>query len=392
MFREGLGLVSWPAYWSYAHRVREVHITDEAEGRASRVQINPLALLHASSAATSQPGHSALLPRARTLAFDFHHPSDPSLILPLIGPTVRHITIKIPQPTEQVIQATSIASSTLTSMSRNLTLEKFDVTIGDGFKCATTGTRANTQRTLDFNITRFVTRQQALQCLRICPLDSLASLALAIRILPSLRALKITCVTSSQQAPASNTYNLPRHVHLISLDLSGLGTITLNAANVKDMGKAWIKLESLQFSVVGDGLPVDLLLTVAASFSPSLHHLAIPLDISSTNFMCPLGPNISSHDLKLLYTGPPVKESHIQPFAELLGTLFRPGFHVIFGVGAGGLSGIMEVAAFCEKDISAYLLNALLGSELSVNCMQSGNRLEKAAKSLKDKAETILSP
>lgn len=164
-----------------------------------------------------------------------------------------------------------------------------------------------------------------------------------------LERLKIHGILSCDRHAFSLIQPLLSCSHLISLDLSGLGTITLSAADVEDMGKAWVKLESLEFSVVGDGLPVDLLLAVAASFSPSLRHLALPLDISNAKLTCPLRTDIPSHDLNLLYTGPPVNESHIQPFAELLGTLFRPGFHVIFGVGPGGLGGIMEVAALCNK-------------------------------------------
>lgn len=143
MFRKGLGRVDWPKYWSYAHRIREVHITDEAGSRSAAVQINPLALLHASSAATSHPGRSTLLPRVRALAFAFHHPSDP-----LIGPTVRRIIIKIPQPAQQIIQAASIAFSTLISMPGNLRLEQFDVTIGDGSTPRRRGYRPTLKRPL----------------------------------------------------------------------------------------------------------------------------------------------------------------------------------------------------------------------------------------------------
>ncbi|KAG8914955.1 hypothetical protein FRC00_009307, partial [Tulasnella sp. 408] len=68
MFRNGLGQVDWPKYWSYAHRIRVVYVTDESGGRRARVRINPQALLHALAAATSQIGPDALLAKARALA------------------------------------------------------------------------------------------------------------------------------------------------------------------------------------------------------------------------------------------------------------------------------------------------------------------------------------
>ncbi|KIO32406.1 hypothetical protein M407DRAFT_18717 [Tulasnella calospora MUT 4182] len=372
-FRNGLGRADWSKYWSCAHRIRRVHITDEAGGRAARVQINPQALFHAFIAATSRIGHGALLPTARALAFDFHQASDPSLVLPLIGPTVRHITIKVPQPSEQINQAASVVFSTLTSMSCALKLEHFDITIGDDVTRWT-----DSRKTLDSNIANFVASQPTLECLQIRPVNSLYSLTQAIQGLRCLRVLKITCTPSSRDLPPNDIIsslalctNLEqlrvqgptlRSQHdfsliqpllscrgLAILDLSWLGAVTLNAANVEEMGRAWVKLESLQFSSVGDVMPVDLLLTFAASFSPSLRYLGVPLDISKAESILPITKEIPPHDLKVLYTGHPVKESDVQPFAELLGTLFRPGFEVIFGVSSVRSNGIKEAASFHEK-------------------------------------------
>ncbi|KAG8901509.1 hypothetical protein FRC00_006660 [Tulasnella sp. 408] len=379
MFRNGLGQVDWPKYWSYAHRIRGVYITDEA-GRAARVRVNPQALLHALAAATSQNGHDALLPKARALAFEFHHASGPSLILPLIGPTVRRITIKIPQPTEQIIQAASIAFSTLISMSGNLKVEQFDITIGDDVTSATTG---GTQRTLDLNIAKFLVSQKSLQFLRIRPVDSFDSLTASIRLLPCLRTMEFTSATISHNlllkrniheysihsaATCTRLERLqvqgasPRGQHafsliqpllscrcLVTLDLYGLGAITLNASNVETMGKAWVKLESLHFSLLGDVMPLDLLLTFAASFSPSLRYLGVPLDISEAGSLLSVTTEIPSHNLKVLYTGSPEKESDVQPLAELLAILFRPGFQVIFGIGSSKKIGIKEAAMFYKK-------------------------------------------
>ncbi|KAG8901508.1 hypothetical protein FRC00_006659 [Tulasnella sp. 408] len=88
MFRNGLGRVDWPNYWSYANRVRAVRITDEPCSQAGKFPINPQTLLHALAATTSQIGHGALFPKATLLAFDFHQPSGPAVLLPLIGPAL----------------------------------------------------------------------------------------------------------------------------------------------------------------------------------------------------------------------------------------------------------------------------------------------------------------
>ncbi|KAG8910911.1 hypothetical protein FRC01_006056 [Tulasnella sp. 417] len=368
MFRHGLGRVDWSKYWSYAHRVRKVRITD-----AVNVHINPETLLNALAATTSQIGHDTLLPKARALELDFHHPSGPSLVLPLVGPAVRQITMQIPQSSELIAQATSRIISTLTSMSSTLKLEHFDITVRDDTKRHT-----ETRRTLSSNIAKFVASQPTLQCLIIRSVDSFYPLKQAIQVLPCLRVLEITCTTNAHNPPPKDIIASlasctsleqlqingpsPRGQHdfslirpllsckcLATLDLSWLGTVRLNAEDVEEMGKAWVKLEYLHFSSAGDDMPVDLLLTFATSFSPSLRALSIPLDISRAGLMLPMATEIPPHDLKVLNTGSPMTERDVQPFAELLGTLFRPGFHVIFGIGQGRSTGIKEAASFYEK-------------------------------------------
>ncbi|KAG8900358.1 hypothetical protein FRC01_010166, partial [Tulasnella sp. 417] len=373
MFRHGLGQVDWFKYWSYANRVRKVHITDKARALAEDGHVNPETLAHALAATTSQTGHGTLLPKARALEFDFHEYSGPSLVLPLIGPAVRHITIQIPQSSELMAQVISRVISTLTSMSNTLKLEQFDITI-----CYDINRDTETRRTLSSNIAKFIASQPTLQCLRICPVDSFSPLKQAIQVLPRLRVLEITCTTNPHKPPPkdiiaslASCVNLeqlringpsPRGQHdfsliqpllscnrLATLDLSWLGAVRLNAEDVEEMGKAWVKLESLHFSIVGDGMPVDLLLAFATSFSPSLHALSIPLDISRVGFLLLMATEIPPHDLKVLYTGSPMTESDVQPFAELLGTLFRPGFQVVFGIGQGRSTGTKEAASFYKK-------------------------------------------
>lgn len=353
MFRNGLGRVDWPNYWSYINRVRAVRITDDLWSQAGKFPVNPQALLHALAATTSQVGHGAIFPKARFLAFDFHQPSGPTVLLPLIGAAVRHIAINIPQSTGQINQAATIVFSTLSSMSYILKLERFDITMHD----VTSWRDADSRRTLDSTVADFITSQPTLQRLRIRPVDSLCLLSQALHALRNLRVLEVTCTSHSSdpsvmanmtslgscadleqfqiQGPSSHgqhSFSLIQPLlsctRLTTLDLSGLGAITLNTANVEEMGKSWTNLKSLRFSLMGDGLPVDLLLAVAASFSSSLRSLAIPLDVSKIESISPITAEAPCHDLKELYPGSSVKESHVQAFAELLGTIFRPGCRV----------------------------------------------------------------
>lgn len=360
MFRSGLGQAVWPKYWSYAGRVREVHVTDQQTTRERRTEIDPHALVHALAVANSQFGCSALLPKVKTLEFDFQRPPGPVLLLQLISPAVRHITVTIPG---RFIQAAGIAFSTLASMSSSLNLESFDVTIrDDGSAAGTSG--HDSQTTLEANMTVFVASQPSLQTLRFHPIGPLSSLKKAIGPLRRLRVLEVTCKTNTSTSPLKGIITslgscidleqlqiqgllspgrqnfsfiqpLLSCRRLTNLDLTWVGRITLDASNVKEMGNAWTKLESLQFSLAGDGLPVDLLPMFAASFSPSLRSLALPLDISTIERVSPVTTEVPSHNLKHLFTRSSIKESRVQPLAELLGTIFRSGFQIIHGNGTG---------------------------------------------------------
>lgn len=292
-------------------------------------------------------------------------------MLSLISPAVRCITVTIPQASEETSQAASIVFSTLTSMSRALKLEQFDITVSDA------------RRTLDSSIIAFIASQLELQCLRIHPINTLSSLKEAISPLTSLRALDVTCRSSPYnsliedtirsiascielellqiQGPSSNTQHpfsliqplLPCR-RLVNLDISWFGPITLNASDVEEMGKAWTKLESLQFSLIGNAMPVALLLTFAASF-PSLRSLVVPLDVSTVDTITPLTTEVSTHELKQLFPGSPIKETHVQPFAEFLSTIFRPGLRIFSGSGPGEPNGSKESSRHCDQ------VNNLLG-------------------------------
>ncbi|KAG8913921.1 hypothetical protein FRC01_004318 [Tulasnella sp. 417] len=372
MFRNGLSRANWPNYSSYADRVRELHVTKTARG--GRIELDPNTLVHASAVANSQIGSGALLPKARTLEFDFQQAPGPVLLLHLISPAVRHIIITIPG---RFHEAASVVFSTLAAMSCSVKLERFDVTIlNDGSRASTS--KQGPQSILETNIAKFVASQSGLQRLRIHPIDSLSSLKQAIGPLRHLRALELAFKTSTSNSPLQDIItslgscidleklhiqgplNLGRQnfsviqpllscARLTNLDLSWLGSITLNAANVEEMGKAWTKLESLRFSLVGDKMPVDLLINFAASFSPSLQSLTIPLDVSTVERISPITTYVPSHDLKRLFTGSSLQESHIQPFAELLGAIFRPGFCIISSNGTGGQRGSREPSSSYDR-------------------------------------------
>ncbi|KAG8914954.1 hypothetical protein FRC00_009306 [Tulasnella sp. 408] len=379
MFRNGLGQADWPNYWSYAGRVRGVHVTEQQRTRERSTEIDPHSLVHALAVSNSQFGCSALLPKVKTLEFDFQRPPGPVLLLQLISPAVRYITITIPG---RFIQAASLVFSTLTSMSSSLNLECFDVTIqNDKSSAGKSGQDART--TLEANMTGFVATQLSLQTLRLQPIEP-SSFKQAIGPLRRLRVLDVTCKTSTFQSPLRGMMaslgscidleqlqiqGLLSHGRqnfsfiqpllscrrLTNLDLSWVGPITLDASNVEEMGNAWTKLESLQFSLAGDGLPVDLLPIFAASFSPSLRSLALPLDISTIERLSPVTKEIRSHDLKQLFTRSSIQESSIQPLAELLGTIFRSGFQIIHGSGTGDQKGNMMYPPSYNK------VNSLLG-------------------------------
>ncbi|KIO32405.1 hypothetical protein M407DRAFT_18716 [Tulasnella calospora MUT 4182] len=371
MFRNGLGQADWPKYWSYADRVRGVHITDQQSARGGRIEIDPHSLVHVLAVVTSQVGRGALLPKAKKLELDFQRRLSPVLLLQLISPAVRHITITL---AGQFHQAASMVFSTLTSMSCSFRLERFDVTIRNDGSSATT---------LESNIVAFVASQPALQSLRIHPFDSLSSLKRAIGPLRCLRVLEVTYKTNSstgllkdiitslgscsdlEQLQIQGPLPLSQHnfsliqpllscSRLANLDLSWLGCIALNATDVQEMGKAWTKLESLRFLLAGNGMPVDLLLTFAASFSPLLRSLTVPLDVSTVERISPITTEVPSHELKQLFTGSSMKESHIQPLAELLGTIFRPGFRIVSGNGTGNQKDRRDSSSSYEK------LNSLL--------------------------------
>lgn len=373
-FRNGLARVDWSKYWSYANRVRQVRLADKSQGR--KVQINPQALFHALAATTGQIGHGAILPKAKRLQFDFQRPTGPAMMLSLISPAVRCIAVTIPQASEQMSQAASIVFSTLTSMSSTLKLEQFDIAVGDDVSSSMSW-RQDARRTLDSNIVAFIASQLELQRLRIHPIDSSSSLKEAISPLTALRTLDVTCKTSLSnpqledtirsiascieleqlqlQGPSSNkqhTFSLIQPLlpcrRLLNLDISWFGPITLDAANVEEMGKAWAKLESLQFSLIGDAMPVDLLLTFAASFS-SLRSLVVPLDVSKADNLSPLTTEVPTHNLKQLFPGSSIKETHIQPFAELLSTIFRPGLRIFSGSGPGEPNGSTESSRHCDQ-------------------------------------------
>lgn len=170
-----------------------------------------------------------------------------------------------------------------------------------------------------------------------------------------LEQFQIRGPSSSHQHAFSLIQPLLTCIYLLELDLSGLGPITLGAADVEEMGKAWVKLKSLRFSVAGSAMPVDLLLTFAASISPSLNTLIVPLDVSNVDSVAAITTAAPSHALKRLFLGSSIKEIHVQPFAELLGTIFQSGLQLYPGSRPGEADGSQESSLRCGQ------VNTLLG-------------------------------
>ncbi|KAG8913922.1 hypothetical protein FRC01_004319 [Tulasnella sp. 417] len=362
-FTNGLANADWDKFWSYAERVRAVTVVDRTGGSVQSCHLNPLLFLHTSSGTLTCNGARPLLPQLTRLTFHCYHPDGTTIVLPLIGPSLRHLSMTLFKTSPYTSKIASTTFSTLTSMQSLLRLDSLEVVIPRSGPIPTEPAR-QAQAVLDRSIAKLLESQKDLQSLRLTPFRPNSPLNQAFVHLSLLRSLVITYIleghrgslTESLSSIASCTCLERLFIRteerelgdplsffdirpllacrqLALFDISHLHALNLDHSDVVEMGKAWSQMESLLLWT--DDFPIRLLPSFAASFSSRLRCLGLPLDLEDMETIDPLTqlpPGAKFTGLTTLHIGETwVKEDQLETFAKLLGSICSPGVKVWSG-------------------------------------------------------------
>lgn len=268
-----------------------------------------------------------------------------------------------------------------------LQLDSLEVVVSNSGPVATEAAR-QAQIVLYTTMATFLESQKNLQSLRLTPLHSGSPLKQSLIHLSLLRSLVITCVldprdgslaevlssiasctileqlfvriedpTSGNPLSFSDIRPLLTCRQLTLFDFSHLYGLELDHSDAAEMGKAWSQMESL--SLWTDGFPFQLLSSFAASFSPRLRFLGLPLDLEGieSDDAVPHGgstPKFSS--LTTLHIGETwVKEDQLETFAKALGSLCSPGVKVWSGERPYSTDGRRTYGARQYRQLNVFL-------------------------------------
>lgn len=332
-------------------------------------------------------GVRLLLPKLTRLTFLCYHPYGTTILLPLISPTLRHLSVSLFKPSPHTNQVASTTFSTLTAMQSLSQLDSLEVIISNAGFIATEGGR-QAQIALDRRLAELLESQSRLQSLRLTPLRPDSSLNQSFLHLSDLRSLVITCEfeprhgsltegiasiascttlerlllriggdTSGHRFSFSDIRPLLACQRLALLDICHLEPLSLTNADVEEMGRAWNRMESL--SLWSDDFPIHLLLSFAASFSPRLLFLELPLNlegIESIESRSQLPPGVKFPGLTTLHIGDSwIKPYQLVAFTDLLGVICSPGVKVWSGERPYNLDGHKSDRAKQCREVNVLL-------------------------------------